>query len=158
MNHNFLGGGYRSNSRKNLIYGIVIVILATLLGVLLWMNKVDEDKKSAELQELNKKLYQEEQERQAALKQQEAEDSFYQKLADGFDVNVLIVGDSIGEGAGTETDGQQWFKQLQTYLRTINKSKVSVTNVSMGGNASYAGYVRTMALKDDVNYDLAIIC
>lgn len=122
------------------------------------MNKVDEDKKSAELQELNKKLYQEEQERQAALKQQEAEDSFYQKLADGFDVNVLIVGDSIGEGAGTETDGQQWFKQLQTYLRTINKSKVSVTNVSMGGNASYAGYVRTMALKDDVNYDLAIIC
>jgi len=25
---------------------------------------------------------------------------------DGFDVNVLIVGDSIGEGAGTETDGQ----------------------------------------------------
>ena len=55
-------------------------------------------------------------------------------------------------------DGQQWFKQLQTYLRTVNKSKVSVTNVSMGGNASYAGYVRTMALNDDVNYDLAIIC
>jgi len=40
--------------------------------------------------------------------------SSYQKLLDGFDVNVLIVGDSIGEGAGTETDGQQWFKQLQT--------------------------------------------
>ena len=102
------------------------------------MNKVDEDKKSAELQELNKKLYQEEQEEQAALKQQEAEDSFYQKLVDCFDVNVLIVGDSIGEGAGTQTNGQQWFKQLQTYLRTVNKSKVSVTNISMGGNASYA--------------------
>ena len=28
----------------------------------------------------------------------------------------------------------------------------------MGGNASYAGYVRTMALNDDVDYDLAIIC
>ena len=124
----------------------------------MWMNKVDEDKKSAELQALNKKLYQEEQEKQEALKQKAVEDSFYQKLLDGFDVNVLIVGDSIGEGAGTETDGQQWFKQLQTYLRTVNKSKVSVTNVSMGGNASYAGYVRTMALNDDVNYDLAIIC
>jgi len=156
--HHRSGGGDRSNSRKNLIYGIVIVILATLLGVLLWMNKVDEDKKSAELQALNKKLYQEEQEKQEALKQKAVEDSFYQKLLDGFDVNVLIVGDSIGEGAGTETDGQQWFKQLQTYLRTVNKSKVSVTNVSMGGNASYAGYVRTMALNDDVNYDLAIIC
>ena len=96
-------GGYRSNSRKNLIYGIVIVILAALLGVLLWMSKVEDDKRSAELQALNKKLYQEEQDKQTALKQQEAEDSFYQKLADGFDVNVLIVGDSIGEGAGTET-------------------------------------------------------
>ena len=151
-------GGYSSSSRKNLIYGIVIVILAALLGALLWMNKVDEDKKSAELQALNKKLYQEEQEKQTALKLQEAEDSFYQKLMDGFDVNVLVVGDSIGAGAGTETDGQQWFKQLQTYLRTVNKGKVSVTNVSMGGNTSYAGYVRTKALNDDVDYDLAIIC
>ena len=69
-------------------------MLAALLGVLLWMNKVEENKKSAELQALNKKLYQEKQEKQAALKQQEAEDSFYQKL----------------------TDGQQWFKQLQAYL------------------------------------------
>lgn len=119
---------------------------------------MEDDKRSAELQALNKKLYQEEQEKQTALKQQEAEDSFYQKLADGFDANILIVGDSIGEGAGTETDGQQWFKQLQAYLQNVNKGKVSVTNVSMGGNTSYAGYVRIMALKDDVDYDLAIIC
>ena len=122
------------------------------------MSKVEEDKRSAELQALNKKLYQEEQEKQAALKQKEASDSFYQKLSDGFDVNILIVGDSIGEGTGTNTDGQQWFKKLQSSLQTANKCKVSVTNVSMGGNASYAGYVRTMALNDDVNYDLAIIC
>lgn len=122
------------------------------------MSKVEDDKRSAELQALNKKLYQEEQEKQTTLKQQEAEDSFYQKLADGFDANILIVGDSIGEGAGTETEGQQWFKQLQAYLQNVNKGKVSVTNVSMGGNTSYAGYVRTMVLNDDVDYDLAIIC
>ena len=71
--------------------------MAALLGAFLWMDKVEEDKKSAELQELSKKLYQEEQEKQEALKQKEAEDSFYQKLADGFEVNVLIVGDSIAE-------------------------------------------------------------
>lgn len=35
---------------------------------------------------------------------------------------------------------------------------MSVTNVSMGGNASYTGYVRTMALDDSTDYDLAIIC
>ena len=158
MSHRKRGGGYRSSSRKNVILSIIIALLAVLLSVLLWMNKKDEDKKSAELRAMNAKLYQEEQEKEAALKQKKAEDSFYQKLTDGFDVNVLVVGDSIGAGAGTETDGQQWFKQLQAYLRTVNKASVSVTNVSMGGNTSYAGYVRTMALYDDIDYDLAIIC
>ena len=56
-------GGYRSNSQEKLILGIITVILAVLLGALLWMNKVEEDKKSAELRPLNKKLYQEEQEK-----------------------------------------------------------------------------------------------
>lgn len=63
---------------------------------------MEEDKKSAELRALNKKLFQEEQEEAEALKQKEAEDSFYQKLTDGFDVNVLIVGDSIAEGGQGE--------------------------------------------------------
>ena len=99
--------GCRSNSQKELILKIITIILAILLGVFLWMNKVEEDKKSAELRALNQKLFQEEQKKQAVLKQQEAEDSFYQKLTDRFDVNVLIVGDSIGAGVGTETEGQQ---------------------------------------------------
>lgn len=122
------------------------------------MNKVEEDRRSAELQALNKKLYQEEQEKQATLKQQEAGDSFYQKLADGFDVNILIVGDSIGAGAGTETSGREWFSQLKSYIETTYKVSVGLTNVSMGGNGSYAGYVRTMRLDDNIKFDLAIIC
>lgn len=151
-------GGDRSSSQKNVTLSIIIVLFAVLLGGGLWMNKKDEDKKSAELQVLDAKRYQKEKEKEAALKQKKAEDSFYQKLSDGFDVNVLVVGDSIGAGAGTETDGQQWFKQLQAYLRTVNKASASVTNVSMGGNTSYAGYVRTMELDDDIDYDLATIC
>ena len=148
-------GGCRSNSQKELILKIITVILAILLGVFLWMNKVEEDKKSAELRALNKKLYQEEQEKQIALKQKEAEDSFYQKLVDGFDVNVLVVGDSIAENGQGE---KGWCTLLQNNLRKTYNNRVSFTNVSMGGNASYAGYVRTMALNDDVGYDLAIIC
>ena len=122
------------------------------------MDKTEEDQRSAELQRLNKKVFQERQEQKAALKQKEAEDSFYQKLSDGFDVNVLIVGDSIGAGAGTQSDGTEWFGQLQAYLQTIDKGNISFTNISMGGNASYAGYARTMALNDGIDYDLAIIC
>ena len=51
-----------------------------------------------------------------------------------------------------------WFKQLQGYLKIENNASVSLTNVSMGGKTSYAGYVRTIALNHDVNYDLTIIC
>ena len=107
-------GGYRSNSQKNLILGIITAILAILLGTFLWMDKVSEDKKCAELRALNKRLYQEEQEEAEALKQKEAADSFYQKLVDGFDVNVLVVGDSIAEGGQGE---KGWCTLLQNNLR-----------------------------------------
>ena len=83
-------GGYYSSSRKNLVLGIICVILAVLLCGILWMDKIEKEQKSAELQALNKKVFQEKQEKEAALKQQKAEDSFYQKLSDGFDVNILI--------------------------------------------------------------------
>lgn len=157
MSRKFNGGGYRGG-KKNTVLIILIVVMVAALSILMWGEKKKANAKAQELAKLNEQIFADNQAKAEALKQKEAEDSFYQKLVDGFDVNVLIVGDSIGEGSGTQTDGQQWFKQLQTYLRTVNKSKVSVTNVSMGGNASYAGYVRTMALNDDVDYDLAIIC
>ena len=110
--------------------------MAVVLGILMWGEKKKSNAKTQELTKLNEQIFAENQAKAEALKQKEAEDSFYQKL----------------------TDGQQWFKQLQTYLWTVNKSKVSVTNISMGGNASYAGYIRTMILNDDMDYDLAIIC
>lgn len=89
------------------------------------------------------------------MKQKESEDSVFQKLADGFDVNVLVIGDSIAEGGQGENG---WCTILWNNLRKIYSNGVSITNVSMGGNASYAGYVRTMALNDDNQYDLTIIC
>ncbi len=152
-----LDGEYRSGNR-NKAQIILIVVMVAVVGILMWGEKRKSDARNEELAKLNEQIVAENQAKAEALKRKEAEDSFYQKLADGFDVNVLVVGDSIGEGAGTQTDGQQWYKQLQMYLETVNNGKVSVTNVSMGGNASYAGYVRTMALNDGVDYDLAIIC
>lgn len=150
------GGG--SSSWKNEILPVITILLTVLLVGLLWMNKKDEDKKSEELQALNIKLYHEEQEKIAVLKQKKADDSFYQKLADGFDVNVLVVGDSIGEAAGASSYDTFWMSLLQESIQNTYKGKVSFKNISMGGNTSYAGYVRTMALDDDTDYDLAIIC
>lgn len=70
-------------------------------------------------------------------------------------MNVLVVGDSIAKNGQGE---KGWCTLLQNNLRKTYGNSVSLTNVSMGGNTSYAGYVRTMALDDDIDYDLTIIC
>ena len=84
--------------------------------------------------------------------------SFYQMLDKGFDVNVLIVGDSIGAGTGASDNDHMWVNLLKANLESKYRVNIKLTNVSMGGNTSYAGYVRTMTLKDDVAYDLVILC
>lgn len=129
--------------------------MVAALSILMWGEKKKANAKAQELTKLNKQIFAENQAKAEALKQKEAEDSFYQKLADGFDVNVLVVGDSIAEGGQGE---KGWCTLLQNNLRKTYGNSVSFTNVSMGGNASYAGYVRTMALNDNVDYDLAVIC
>ena len=154
MSRKFMGGGYRSGN-KNTVLIILIVIMAVVLGILMWGDKKNSSAKTQELTKLNEQIFAENQAKAEALKQKEAEDSFYQKLTDGFDVNVLVVGDSIAENGQGE---KGWCTLLQNNLRKTYGNRVSFTNVSMGGNASYAGYVRTMALNDDVDYDLAIIC
>lgn len=70
------------------------------------------------------------------------------------ELNLLIVGDSIGKGE----DSESWAGQLKEHLEIKYNTRVLLTNVSMGGNASYAGNVRTLMLDDGVNYDLAIVC
>ncbi|WP_026506424.1 SGNH/GDSL hydrolase family protein [Butyrivibrio sp. MC2013] len=90
-------------------------------------------------------------------------ESVYRKLADGMDINLLIVGDSIGAGSGASDDEHKWANILKAGLEEEYGVAVNMTNVSMGGNASYAGYVRTMELaasadktgKDSVSRELA---
>lgn len=154
INKNRQSGGVK----LEVIYAICTIALGFVLGILLWNEYVKNEKEEQELQILNQQImaqrWQEEEER----KLKEENDSFYQKLRDGYDVNLLIVGDSIGEGSGTKTKGKQWYEQLKSYLKEEYNIKVGLTNVSMGGNASYAGYVRTMALDNEIDYDLAILC
>lgn len=78
----------------------------------------------------------------------------YSKLAHGKDINILIVGDSIGAPSGEEA----WSTLLKEYLENRYSSTISINNVSMGGNTSYAGYFRIKMLDEKENYDLAIIC
>lgn len=141
----------------NTLFIILIVVLTCALGGMLYYDHVQEQKRAEELRIIEQQRRAERQAQEAEREQRRINDSFYQKLADGFDVNVLIVGDSIGAGFGASGADYRWANLLRYNLQKNYSVKVNLTNVSMGGNTSYAGYVRTMALDDGVDYDLVVL-
>ena len=48
----------------------------------------------------------------------------------GKTVNLLIVGDSIGEGAGATDPANKWYKYLISYMKEEHNVNLKVTNVS----------------------------
>lgn len=80
------------------------------------------------------------------------------KEFDKYGKSLLIVGDSIGEGAGSSDPALKWYKKLVPYMKDNYGITLDITNVSLGGTASYAGYVRTMNLDDKAGYDYVVIC
>lgn len=153
--------GKTKNRLKSLkLVCLAIGVFCVLLAVGVYRQKLvsyptRSDSLSAEEYQLQlQQEAQAEQEAEEALQNLAAESSFYQKLYHGLAVNILIVGDSIGAG----TDEVSWAGQLSTYITEQYGSAVTLTNVSMGGNASYAGYTRVMSLSDEINYDLAVVC
>lgn len=88
MSRKFNGGGYRSDN-KNTVLIILIVIMAVVLGILMWGEKKKSNAKTQELTKLNEQIFAENQAKAEALKQKEAEDSFYQKLTDHLNSGIF---------------------------------------------------------------------
>ncbi len=157
----------RSERFRNTMLTVLILVLAVGLVAMMLYVKAREDMREEALKELSTQMqaqWDEEglsEELQSPVRSAEimANDSFYQKLADGFDVHILIVGDSIGAGTGAETVNLNWISRLQIELMKQYQVNVEITNLSMGGgNTSYAGYAQIMLLDDGIDYDLAILC
>lgn len=149
----------------NLILSIIAVIL--LVGfsfVVVFDNTTEQQQLSQDIEkakqdeEKQRQEIFEERKKQAEYEKKEETDSFYEKLNDGFDVKILIIGDQIGAGDGASENSKTWIDLLKNKIEKNYNVSVYVKNISMAGNSSYAGYVRTMVLSDRVQYDLAIIC
>ena len=136
----------------------VAILLTAVLATVLYFDRIQNKRQQEEFAQIAQQQIKEEWARKEARKKLEAEDSFYQKLADGFDVRILVVGDSIGAGSGATDNAHTWASLLAYNLQKTYNIRTYVKNVSMGGNTSYAGYVRTMALSDGEEYDLVVLC
>lgn len=152
----------RKNRVGHPLKGIARFLSVAVLGIVLvtcfYIDKKDERERAENIASIRAELKAIEKEEKEEKEQLAHEDSFYQKLKDGLDVSILVIGDSIGAGSGATSEENCWYYLLKQNLQKEYDIKVTVTNVSMGGNTSYAGYVRTMILDDDIDYDLAILC
>ena len=142
----------------NIILSVVAAILVVAFGIVLFLDNKQQQAAYAKNMEANSQVQVERREKMLELEARELTDSFYQKLADGFDVKILIVGDSIGLGKGVSDGSLTWIDTMESYITQNYNVNVKTKNVSLGYSTSYAGYVRAMALDEEADYDLAIIC
>lgn len=114
---------------------------------------VNEDAREAE-----KELAQAEAESKAeALREKEQNDSFYQKLKDGFDVSILILGDTVANGYGASSQEKTWAKLLEKSIEDNYRVEVTIDNEAILDSGAYASYAR-VKMMEDKEYDLAVIC
>ena len=85
-------------------------------------------------------------------------DDVYLKLAQQKDISILVVGDSIGRSSCASKADKEFVNLLKTYLQHKYSITVTVLNVSMGGNDSYAEFIRVSQIPVNRNFDLVILC
>lgn len=83
-----------------------------------------------------------------------SETDFYEKITQNLPVNILINGDSIAEGVSESSIGPL----LKTRLESEYNTSVTVDNISLPGNSSFAGLTQINTFESDDSYDLVILC
>ena len=163
---------YSGNKKKRPFVSVLVIAMIIIgiiaLGIMYLYQKSETAKINAELAELaaqdQAEAEAEEAEYEALVADIEANYSFYEKLAAGYDVNILLVGDSFAAGSGSSSSDTRWYNLLADELETEYMDgtdfdgDVVVTSVAMSGATAYSGYVRLAGLDDDTDYDLVIIC
>ena len=86
-------------------------------------------------------------------------DNVFVKINNGKSIYFLVAGDSIGAGSGSTLPNNNFANLLARHIFNTYSVTSTITNVSMGGNNSYAEYVRLSRLNDtNTSPDLVILC
>lgn len=81
----------------------------------------------------------------------------YEKIAEGDPFNYLIIGDSIGRGAGAEKKELRWFNQLDVLLRDYSGSRGRRHSVVQSGATAFEGIYMLQKSPHYQNMDLVFI-
>ncbi len=151
------------------IFVLLAGMIAALAGIMCFKFLQHEKRQNADIEELRQiayagrketektpappealQLYRMTEEKLNQLFLEEGGLNAYQMLACGQDINLLIVGDSIG--------ALQWTHDVSTWIAGNYQVNCTIKNLSMGGNNSFGGFVSEKLLDDAERYDLAVVC
>ena len=143
----------------------IICVLISLAGILYLVIGIRQEKaaETAKIAEAREEQKQTSSEMTAAdtgraWEADESTDSFYQKLVDGFDVNILVVGDTFADGSAASSVDKRWTSLLPKAIADEYDVKADLKSLILDDNTSYSFYTMVKQMSADESYDLVIIC
>ena len=135
---------------------LLIVIIALAVGILAaagFQSYQERVKKEREYKELAIA----DQEKRKAQRELERQSNFYEKLERGFDVKILVVGNSMGLSEGSSSN-RKWTDDLTKKLEKKYGVDIWYKNISNPYTGYGTGYVKLSTLDDSRDYDAVITC
>jgi lysophospholipase L1-like esterase len=81
----------------------------------------------------------------------------YEKIASGSSFNYLIIGDSIGRGAGAENKDLRWYSQLEVLLTDFSGSRARRNMLVQSGATAFEGIYKLQKSPKFRDIDLIFI-
>jgi lysophospholipase L1-like esterase len=83
--------------------------------------------------------------------------TIYEKISEGERYNYLIIGDSIGRGAGAEKKHLRWFNQLEILIKEYSGSRGRRNMVVQSGATAFEGIYKLQNAPKPTEIDLIFI-
>ncbi|WP_166238576.1 SGNH/GDSL hydrolase family protein [Paenibacillus turpanensis] len=84
--------------------------------------------------------------------------SFYEKIANSAQIEILVVGDNIGGGLGVNSSDQTWYSHVQAKLRTLYNASLDFDLNPTGAPTVLDGLVDYAMSQTKEKYDLVFVC
>lgn len=131
------------------LVSIVVFVLFLIFGNIYYNQKL------ARINEDARTRYAEAELKRAQIEEARAQQSIYEKLAEGEPIHYLVIGGSTGNSTGT--DGETWYQYFDQLLREEFGSKPQMTQLSKDGANVFEGLMEYQAAEKDIRHDLVFI-
>jgi lysophospholipase L1-like esterase len=81
----------------------------------------------------------------------------YEKISAGSSINYLIIGDSIGRGAGAESKDLRWYSQFEVLLKDFSGSRARRNSIVQSGATAFEGLYKLQKAPKFSDVDLIFI-